>query len=126
MSGNEVSILIDTNIALYLFGGDARIADLLEGQVIYVSFITELELLGYPDLSSDEESLILDFLDDCIVVDINKQIKDITIKFKRKYAIKLPDAIIAATAQYLGTPLLSADKDFLSIKEINFIVYERT
>jgi len=57
MSGNEVSILIDTNIALYLFGGDARIADLLEGQVIYVSFITELELLGYPDLSSDEESL---------------------------------------------------------------------
>jgi len=60
------------------------------------------------------------------VVDINKQIKDITIKFKRKYAIKLPDAIIAATAQYLGTPLLSADKDFLSIKEINFIVYERT
>ncbi len=46
-----MNILIDTNIALYLLGGDNRIAEVLEGQVVHVSFITELELLGYPNIS---------------------------------------------------------------------------
>lgn len=37
--------------------------------------------------------------------------------------MKLPDSIIAATAYYLGIPLISADKDFMVVKEINFIAY---
>jgi len=46
-----MNILIDTNIALYLLGGDEQIANVLDGQVVHVSFITELELLGYPDIT---------------------------------------------------------------------------
>ena len=121
-----MNILIDTNIALYLLGGDSRIAEVLEGQVVYVSFVTELELLGYPGISNEEEKLIHDFLDDCVIIDVNNQIKDGTVQFRRKYGLKLPDSIIAATAYYLGIPLLSADKDFLVVKEINFIAYERS
>jgi hypothetical protein len=121
-----MNILIDTNIALYLLGGDSRIAEVLEGQVVHVSFVTELELLGYPGISNEEEKLIHDFLDDCVVIDVNNQIKDGTVQFRRKYGLKLPDGIIAATAYYLGIPLLSADKDFLVVKEINFIAYERS
>ena len=56
-----MNILIDTNIALYLLGGDNRIAEVLEGQVVHVSFITELELLGYPNISKEEEKVIYDF-----------------------------------------------------------------
>lgn len=44
MSGN--SLLIDTNIALYLLNGDNTIAELLDGKDVYLSFISELELLG--------------------------------------------------------------------------------
>jgi len=120
-----MNILIDTNIALYLLGGDDRIAEVLEGQVVHVSFITELELLGYPNISKEEEEVIHNFLDDCVIIDANKQIKEWTVVFRRKYGLKLPDAIIAATAYYLGSPLISADKDFLVVKEINFIAYER-
>jgi hypothetical protein len=36
MSGN--SLLIDTNIALYLLNGDEKIADLLDGRDVYISF----------------------------------------------------------------------------------------
>ena len=121
-----MNILIDTNIALYLLGGDSRIAEVLEGQVVHVSFVTELELLGYPGISNEEEKLIHDFLDDCVIIDVNNQIKDGTVQFRRKYGLKLPDSIIAATAYYLGIPLLSADKGFLVVKEINFIAYERS
>ena len=46
-----MNILIDTNIALYLFGGDEQVAGVLDGQVVYVSFVTELELLGYPGMT---------------------------------------------------------------------------
>lgn len=76
-----MNILIDTNIALYLLGGDSRIAEVLEDQVVYVSFITELELLGYPGISNEEEKLIHDFLDDCVIIDVNNQIKDRTFNY---------------------------------------------
>jgi hypothetical protein len=44
MNGN--SLLIDTNIALYLFNGDTTLSFVLDGKKIYISFITELELLS--------------------------------------------------------------------------------
>jgi predicted nucleic acid-binding protein len=37
MSGS--SLLIDTNIALYLLSGNKTIAEILDGSTIYVSFI---------------------------------------------------------------------------------------
>jgi hypothetical protein len=121
-----MNIIIDTNIALYLLGGDSSIAEVLEGQIVHVSFVTELELLGYPGLNKREEKLIYDFLEDCVIIDVNKRIKDYTIEFLKKYKLKIPDGIIAGTSAYLGIPLLSSDKDFLVVKEIDFIAYERS
>ncbi len=65
-----MNILVDTNIALYLFGGDEQISGVLDGQVVHASFVTELELLGYPGIAIEEEKLIHHFLDDCVVIDI--------------------------------------------------------
>jgi len=120
-----MNILIDTNIALYLFGGDEQISGVLDGQVVHVSFVTELELLGYPGITEQEDKLIRDFLDDCVVIDLNEHIKSKTVQLRRQYGLKLPDCIIAATACYLGIPIFSADTDFLPIKEIDLMVYKR-
>jgi len=122
MSGNN--ILIDTNIALYLLNGDETIAELLTGQDVYISFISELELLGFQDLSKKELLLIKEFLSNCIIVELNQAIKDITIKLKQNQKIKLPDAIIAATSKYMNIPLISADKGFEKILDLQFIKYE--
>jgi predicted nucleic acid-binding protein len=56
MSGNN--ILTDTNILLYLLSGDRTISDILQGKSIFISFITELELLAYPGISDDEQKKI--------------------------------------------------------------------
>ena len=120
-----MNLLIDTNIALYLFEGDSRIAEMLEGAVIHLSFISELELLGYPGISNEEEKVIREFLQDCVIIDINTQIKNGTVQFRRVHGLKLPDSIIAATANYLGIPLFSGDKDFRVVKEIDFLVYDQ-
>jgi len=63
MNGNN--ILIDTNIAIYLLNGDRSLAEVLNGKRLYVSFITQLELLGYKGISVEQEKQIVQMLDYC-------------------------------------------------------------
>jgi predicted nucleic acid-binding protein len=122
MSGPN--LLIDTNIALYLLSGNKTVADILDDSTIYVSFITQLELLGYKEITPTEHNRIKQFLDDCIIVDINDEIKKNTISIKQKLNMKLPDSIIAGTALFLNMPLLTADKQFSKISKLNLALYE--
>lgn len=122
MSGSK--ILIDTNIALYLFKGDKNLGTILQNVETYVSFINELELLGFKGITLKEESWVELFLNECIIIDINQGIKDITKQIRRNYSLKLPDAIVAATAIFLGIPLLSADKQFGQVLDLTFVLYE--
>ncbi|MBK7410057.1 MAG: type II toxin-antitoxin system VapC family toxin [Saprospirales bacterium] len=121
---NGSSFVVDTNIVLYLFNGDETVASLLDGRNIYISFITELELLGFHGITEEERAVAKDFIGDSIVIDLNEQIKRIAIDLRVKYMLKLPDAIIAASALYLNLPLISADKVFEKISELQFLKYE--
>ena len=123
MSGNR--ILLDTNIVLYLLSGDETIADILNESIIFISFITELELLGYNDLSAEEFIKIEGLLTDATVIDINSDIKKIVIKLRKFNKIKLPDAIIAATSHFLNIPLLTSDKEFSKLADMNILLYEK-
>jgi predicted nucleic acid-binding protein len=122
MSGN--SFVLDTNIILYLLSGNTTIAEIVDGSQCYVSFVTQLELLGYKGISDLEQQIVKNFLADCIIVDINEDIKKNTIALKQKYSIKLPDSIIAATAQFFDIPLLTADKGFSNIMDVNIALYQ--
>lgn len=124
MSGNN--IVLDTNIILYLLEGDDILVQYLRDKTFYLSLINEIELVGFKGFTEDEEIAIGFFLDECLIVEINQGIKDITIKLRRKYALKLPDAIVAATAIFLGVPLISADKHFDRVDELTFILYKPT
>ena len=46
------------------------------------------------------------------------------IKLRRKYKIKLPDSIIAATSEYFNLPIITADKGFNKIEELNILFYQ--
>ncbi|MBC7883961.1 MAG: VapC toxin family PIN domain ribonuclease, partial [Saprospiraceae bacterium] len=67
---NGENILIDTNIALYLLNGDIKVAEILDGCNVYISFISELELLGYHDITNDEQKSVKDFLSACIIIEL--------------------------------------------------------
>ncbi len=123
MSGN--SLLLDSNIILYLLGGDHTLIPLLEGKQLYISFITQLELLGYKGLSDKEMERISGLLAECIIIDINAPIKDITIQIRREFGLKLPDSIILATSIYMSIPLISADKELAKVKDVDLILYNR-
>lgn len=121
MSGNK--FFLDTNIVLYLLHGDETIAELLNGKQLFVSFISQLELLGYPGLDVNERNKIKQFLDECTILDINEGIKQQVIEIRSLLRIKLPDAIIAASAIFYDLPLISADKDLKKVKNLGLIVY---
>lgn len=124
MSGKE--ILVDTNIILYLLNGSDTLEDFLQGKYIYLSFITELELVGYKNITTKEEKRIKDLLHDCSVIALNDLIKQEYIELRKKYHLKLADAIIAATALTLDYPIITADKQFKIIKELKLITYQHT
>lgn len=115
MNGNRY--LLDTNILLYIAGKKIDYAALPEGEY-YTSFTTELEILSYPSLTSHEEKNLKRLLHEIPIIDMTSEIKEQAIMFRKKYRLKLPDAIIAATALCLRATLFTNDKSFLSIKEI--------
>jgi predicted nucleic acid-binding protein len=123
MSGT--AYLLDTNIVLYLLRGDKDIPSLIKGSDIYLSFITEMELLSFPKLSLPERIKIEALLNDALILEFNSEIKNSAIRLRSKYGLGLPDSIIAASSQFLNIQLISADKSFARIKEIDFVLIER-
>lgn len=101
-----------------------RLKKILQEQHIWISAITEIELLSHPKLKSEEVKLINSFLNECLVLDLTKPVKQIAIKLRRKKILKLPDAIIAATSIHLDFPLVTMDHDFNKIKQLNAVILE--
>lgn len=112
MNGTE--FLLDTNIVIGLLKGHAATVALAEhAQLVLnraaVSQITRMELLGFPSLTEDEEHEIRAFLSSCRVCLLDEQVEAEAIRLRRKGRLKLPDAIIAATALVHGYRLLTLD-----------------
>jgi len=78
-------ILNRTLMILYLLSGDDTLSGFLHEKQVYISFITELELIGYPDITGKEQKQITNFLKDCAIIEINDDIKSIYVELRRKY-----------------------------------------
>ena len=85
MSGTN--IIADTNMLIYLLQGNKRIAEQLEGKQLFISVISEMELLGMYGISQANLKLAKNLINDCIVVDFNNEIKEMAITLKQKYKI---------------------------------------
>ncbi|MEQ8242830.1 type II toxin-antitoxin system VapC family toxin [Fulvivirga sp.] len=121
MNGNK--LFVDTNILIYLLNGDSEISQILDGKQLVISVITELELLALPNLSKEEQDIIQQLIGECQVININSSIKKVTVELRKSRKLKLPDALIAATSFYSKLPLLTADKSFGEIEELDVIIY---
>lgn len=105
--------LLDTNAVIYPLNG-RLVCPLSVGQYS-VSIITEIELLSFSDLSDGEGQKIRDFLVLLDRVRLTDAVRDETIRLRRKNRLKLPDAIIAASALTHDATLLTNDQVFSSI-----------
>ena len=121
---NGIRIICDTNPLIYLLDGNRDVARFLDNKQIYLSVITELELFGKPNLSAQNIQIIDTLISVCVVIDINQEIRQLYREIKQQHPIKLPDAIIAATAIYLDMPLLTFDRGFRNISNLKLIMLD--
>ena len=117
-------LLADTNTLIYLDKGNSEVASLLDGKNISISFITEIELLGFPNLSRQKVSQLKAMIAEMYVIEMSSIQKQITIELRQKHKLKIPDAIIAAAAIERNIPILTADKVFTKIPELECVLIE--
>jgi predicted nucleic acid-binding protein len=116
------NILVDTNLIILGIGGDNQVRELLEGHSLFISVITEIELLSIPFRKVHEERLMRDFISNCFVIDLDGEIKGQTIQLRKQHKIKIPDAIIAASSLVKKLPLFTADKGFGKIPALDLVL----
>jgi predicted nucleic acid-binding protein len=89
---------------------------------INVSVITKIEVLSFDPDKDDNYPVLVDFFEAANIFELNSDIVNKTIQIRQKQKIKLPDAIIAATALINGLVLVSRNtKDFKSIQGLEVI-----
>ncbi len=123
MSGRR--LLVDTNVLIYLLNGDSRITEVLQGTRLVVSVITKMEIKCYSKLTENDISLIDKLIDECEIVGLSSDIQNVAVEFRKKFNLKLPDAIIAASSYCSNLPLLTCDAAFGRLEEMDVIILER-
>ncbi len=120
-------IIVDANVLIRYLGKEIRATKVLEkliggGKRILVPTIVIAEMLSYPKLADEERMVIKGFISNFEIIPLDFSIAEIGGLLRSKYKIKLPDAIIAATAIYYNSPLLTFNiRDFKKIKELKII-----
>lgn len=120
--------LWDTNIVVYYLqqqltpSAETFLDDILSISRPTISVITEIELLCWNTITERDATLVRRFLDECLVVELTKDIKHKTATIRKSKKIKLPDAIIAATASIGNFQLLTRNvSDFNTVEGLTLI-----
>ena len=123
-----VKYLWDTNTAIYYLQqqfppkAEKLIDDLLRQSQPCISVITEIELLCWKSPTRKDADVLNNFINDSLVIELEREIKLKTADIRKLYKVKLPDAIIAATAVINDYTLLTRNtKDFKSIEHLKML-----
>jgi predicted nucleic acid-binding protein len=119
-------MLIDTNILIAYLDGDPLVVDainlwFIENSNLFISVVTYAEVLSLKEITVDDITKIRQFLENFILVEVNKEIGEKIAHIRRNTKLKLADSVIIATAEYLSTPLVSRDRQLLKISSIQSI-----
>ncbi|MFN2267381.1 MAG: type II toxin-antitoxin system VapC family toxin, partial [Desulfonatronovibrio sp.] len=101
MGQQVVKYLLDSNIIIYHLNGNKTATDFIlqNIHVSTISQITYIEVLSYEFESKEVFLNVKDFLENFQILDTNKAVAVQCIKNRRIRKIKVPDNIIASTAQ---------------------------
>lgn len=111
---------LDTNTAIYFLAG--RLSEPLPEGEWLISVITELELRSYSFATPGDALRVAEFIGQIPVVDLTPEIKKLTIAMRREKKLKLPDAIVAATADAAQAILITNDNQLAQASGVRCVV----
>ncbi|MDR0830947.1 MAG: type II toxin-antitoxin system VapC family toxin [Prevotellaceae bacterium] len=124
-------ILVDTNIFIEIYRNNSIICKIVENinpQEIAVNDVVCAELY-FGARNKQELANIVDDLENITTFSLNNQISKIAVELVKRYCLshklKLPDALIAATALYYDAEIFTLNKkDFTYIPNIKLFEIE--
>ena len=121
---NGIDLLVDSNIAVYFLFGYKNVQKYFLISRPALSFISELEVLSSANFTGNDFENAQNLLSKHEIIGYLPELRDIIVYIRSQKRLKLPDAIIAATAIYLNVPLVSADKGFKNIYGLDLILHD--
>lgn len=123
-----IKYIWDTNTVIYYLqqqfppAAEKFIDESLKESKPCISAITEIELLCWKTATEQDIDVIKNFINDSLVIELEGPIKHKTADLRKRYKIKLPDAIIAATALAYNLTLITRNsKDFEDINGLRVV-----
>ncbi|CAA9303414.1 MAG: hypothetical protein AVDCRST_MAG56-5625 [uncultured Cytophagales bacterium] len=119
--------MIDTNVIIdYLSGKYENTVlgwlDIQFERGVNISVINRIEALAFQFTDSEEHRLMHEFIAGSVVLPLNEHVADQTIRIRLANKVKLPDAIIAATALVFNMTLLPRNtSDFNKILDLKVL-----
>jgi predicted nucleic acid-binding protein len=124
MSGNK-KVLLDTNVLIYASKALLDLEKLSKRyDVFFVSIITYMEIYAYDFVNSAELDAINQIFEALEIISIDLELSNQAILYRKNKIkkIKLPDALVLASAKIVNADLLTNNhKDFVGIDNQLFI-----
>jgi predicted nucleic acid-binding protein len=108
--------LLDTNTIIYFLKGNLppngmKAIGIIVDDRPSISVITKIELLGFNAPDATERDFTDQFVEGSFILNLTDAVINQTIELRKQYKIKIPDAIIAATAMVFNLTLISHNTD---------------
>ena len=119
--------LLDTNIVIYYLKAALplkamQLLNTIVDDQPTLSVITKIEVLGFNSPNKEEQDITTLFIEAADIINLDETIVAQTIELRKQLHIKLPDAIIAATAMVYNLTLLTRNtSDFNRIPNLLLI-----
>jgi predicted nucleic acid-binding protein len=114
MNGNKA--VLDSNIIDASKGLISIIDVVKKYDLLFLSIISYIEVLGYNFSNENEKTIIEDIFNKIPIINLDIEIATIAIGYRKSKKIRLPDAVILATANYAGASLITRNTDdFLNV-----------
>ena len=111
---NGTKGILDSNAIIFASKEEIDVEKMLSKyDEFYVSIITYIEVYAHDFQNSDEKDAIDEIFANLEIIETNKEIADQAIIYRKNKTkkIKLPDAVILATAKYINADLLTDNYD---------------
>ena len=120
MSG-KLRYVLDTNAVVSLLNGNRELATRLEASAyVGISVITYLEFLAFDGLTPNDRKNFKSFCSRIEIVPLahNDELADSALTLRTRHRLKLPDAIIGATALCRKAIIITNDSHFSGISSL--------
>lgn len=119
--------LLDTNAVIAFLNGTGKVKQLIsKADWVGISIITYLEFLSFENLSNADKQLFSQFAEKVEVIGLHfyqQEYLHQIISVRQQTKLKLPDAIIAATAKAANARLISNDQSFSRLSTIDWVSF---